>query len=176
MEWVNSKPSIWPWMVAELVHLPTLPHPCHWQSAPAPPQGASPPSAANSRRRGQLSCSHALMDGSPAPSHQSPALLCCPVLVQDPFSQVMQLVRGENSFPALTPLGLAHWYLHHQGQLYSAAQTRYGPTLPNAAAGEGQAQLSRVPPPSRGRTSSAQLFDIYVVSGGSPDQRWPYDL
>lgn len=62
--------------------------------------------------------------GSLTPSFPESALLCCPVKVQGPYSQVLQPVSGWASFPTLEPSEMAHLCLHHQGQLHCISQAR----------------------------------------------------
>lgn len=47
-----------------------------------------------SEGQGQFSCLHTLRTGFPTPT---PAPLCCPDMVQGPFSKALELVRGRNS-------------------------------------------------------------------------------
>ena len=74
LQWANSKPWIWLWVVAEMVTLLVLPYSYHlsdlYSSAPA-----RLPAATISRRQGQLSCSPTFGAGSPTPKPPEPAPL-----------------------------------------------------------------------------------------------------
>lgn len=92
------------------------------------------------RRQGQVSCSHALGTGSPAPVPPGPA----PVKGSRGTQKRCSPSRDWTSSSALKSPGLAHWCLYHQGQLHCAAQTKYRAT---ASKGTGLVLLPSGPAP-----------------------------
>ena len=142
MRWVNSKPGIRAWMVAELVSP-------RWSayglSLTCATRGSSLAllwlghliPCRPETRSALLFCSPVLRAGLPAPMPPEPPPLCYPGKAQGPLSQVLQPVRGWASCPTRTSLGWPSCAFTTRASSSVLPQRGVGPALPSATTNEG---------------------------------------